>query len=284
MHITEVDAVVSAEKRPVRQACAWATCCTLAIAGCANTRIPADWPAFEQSEVKGECISLAGQYSNDPVDRAYREPSGFRTTGGESAHDYRLSQILGHLTLVDPAAHEKIRYLTIQFDDADRVLISGNHQETGTPAINITLLREGNNVENPDETESARFTCKNGFVHISRFGWAPITPIIAAGIFKNASIRMRKSVDGSLVVNSSSDMYGTLPLIPVPITGSIEGFDTWYRFVPYTTHPGESDFSVKSKHVESEPSDRHGAPVQGDTYLNCFSGGERKWVYRSKCD
>lgn len=272
------------KKRSVRPACAWTICCTLAISGCANTRIPADWPSFEESGVKGECISLAGQYSNTPLDRAYRESSGYRTEGGEGAHDYRLSQILGHLTPVAPAAHEQIMYMTIQFNDTNRIVISGNNQETGNTAISITLFREGDNAANLDETESTHFGCKNGFIHISRIGWAPITPIIAAGIFKNAYIRMRKSVDGSLIVNSSSDVYGTLPLVPVPITGSIEGFDTWYRFEPYTPQPNESDFSVNGKHVESEPGDHHDAKVPGDTFLNCFSSGERKWAYRSKCD
>jgi hypothetical protein len=212
----------------------------LALSGCASTRIPADWPTFGQSETNGECISLAGQYSNIPADRAYREPSAFRKVGGKGAHDYRLSQILESLTLVLPSDHELIMHIDIQLVGANRVIISGSHQNNESVGISTTLLQAGKVSANPDDAEFSYFTCKNGFVHISLTSWMPITPYAAAGFFNFRYIRMRKAVDGSLIVNASSDMHVTLPLIPVPITGSTEGFDTWYRFEPYTTQSGEN--------------------------------------------
>ena len=234
---------------PARYVCTWIACYTLALSGCINTRIPADWPSFTQSDDKGECAALTGQYSNSPVDWAYREPSAFRTVGGQGAHDYWLSQLFGPLASVAPADHENIKYITIQTDGADRILIRGTLQETGKNAISLTLLRNSNDAAGPDETEFAKFSCENGFVHISRFGWAPITPMIAAGIFRNAYIRLRRAVDGSLIVNVRSDDYATLPLIPVPITPSIEGFDSWYMFEHYHQQSSKSVPTVQRTRI-----------------------------------
>lgn len=77
------------------------------------------------------------------------------------------------------------------------------------------------------------------------------------GVRRNRAI-LSKAADGALVVEDAGEGLGFFFL---PIAGS-----EFLRFEPY----------VSGQSKGSRP------PV--DDFVNCSSGGERRWTYRSKCD
>ena len=199
--------------------------------------MPADWPPFVDSGINGECAALTGQYSSSPSANVGKEPvlsAPRQTAYWDVGHDW-----LSWLFNLPGRADLSIKYLTIRHEDTDRIVISGihpeirgNHPET---IRNILLVRSRAEVEIPAGANSATFSCKDGFIKVSNFGFLPVLfPVAPIGMVQTKFIHLRKAVDGSLIVHAGYDTYPTIPLVPLPVLSSVDGYDGWYRYAPYS--------------------------------------------------
>ena len=197
------------------------------ISGCASMRVPSssvptEWDHLLQSDAKDACADISGNYSNSP------------DAGGWDVNR-RLSELFDLFRhSFDRYSNQEIAFLTIQSFGSDLILINGTHRETGENALSVALVNMAAKAEVPEGAVIIDFSCDSGFVNISGRGWLPIIVYAPVGIMSLSALRIRKLVDGSLIVNYGRSTTGTLPLVPVvPFVGTSETSNEWYRFQPH---------------------------------------------------